>query len=75
MQTFHAIQASEPRLRVVFDDSAYSFGFSPRTTLADVADWVADVARAHHAAPIAIDVTLADARPLRSSKGMPNGTL
>jgi hypothetical protein len=58
----------------VFGDSAFSFGFSPKTTLADVADWVADVARVHHAAPVAVDVTLAAARPLRLSKGTSHGT-
>ncbi len=59
MQPFHAELPTEPRLRVVFDDSVFSFGFSPITTMADLAGWVADVGRIHHRSPVAIDVTLA----------------
>ena len=70
MQPFHTALPTEPRLRVVFDDSAFSFGFSPRTTLADVAGWVEDVARIHHGAPVAIDVTLAAAK---RQPGLPKG--
>ena len=74
MQTFHAALPSESRLRVVFGDSALSFGFASRTTLADVAGWVEDVARIHHGAPLAIDITLAaKSRPL-VAKGLSDGT-
>jgi hypothetical protein len=62
MQAFHTTLPTEPRLRVVFEDSAFSFGLPRRTTLADVAGWVADVARIHHSMPLAIDVILAAAR-------------
>ena len=74
MRSFHAEQPTEPRLRIVFNDSAFSFGFSPGTTMGDLADWVADVGRIHHGSPVAIDVTLAAAkRPLAISKGNPHG--
>ena len=75
MQTFHETLPTEPRLRVVFDDATFSFGFSPMTTFADLADWVDDVARIHHGAPVAIDVTLATTqRQLDLANGFSQGT-
>ena len=75
MKPFHTALPTEPRLRVVFDDSAFSFGLSRRTTFADVAGWVEDVARIHHRTPVAIDVTLAAAsRRAGLPKGLSNGT-
>ena len=75
MQPFHTPLPTEPRLRVVFGDSSVSFGLSSRTTLADVAGWVEDVARIHHSAPVAIDVTLAATRQIGMSKGHSHGPL
>ena len=75
MQGFHQTRANESRLRVVFRDDEVSFGFPADATLGDVADWVAGVARFHHSAVIAIDVTM----PARTSssiatKGVSHGT-
>ena len=58
MQIFHSARASEPRLRVVFEDEQVSFGFAAGATLAEAADWVAGVARFHDGALPAIDVTM-----------------
>jgi hypothetical protein len=59
--------ATATRLRIVFDDSSQSFGLSPLTTMADVAGRVVDIAAHHHAAPVAVDITLAPvARRIRA---------
>jgi len=68
MQGFHQAQANEPRLRVVFSDDEVSFGFPESATLGDVADWVAGVARFHHGAVVAIDVTM----PARKNSSIPS---
>jgi hypothetical protein len=75
MQGFHQARASESRLRVVFRDDQVSFGFPASATLGDVADWVAGVAKAHHSAVIAIDVTMpARANSSIASKEVSHGT-
>ncbi len=74
MRGFHQAQATESRLRVVFSDDEVSFGFPASATLGDVADWVAGVARFHHSAVIAIDVTMpAHANSSTTSKGGSHG--
>jgi hypothetical protein len=58
MRGFHEAQASESRLRVVFEDDQVSFGFPPLATLGDVADWVAGLAELHASGLGAIDVKM-----------------
>ena len=75
MQGFHQARANESRLRVVFRDDQVSFGFPASATLGDVADWVAGVARFHHSAVIAIDVTMpARTNSSVASEGVSHGT-
>jgi hypothetical protein len=58
MRGFHEAQASESRLRVVFEDDQVSFGFPTMATLGDVADWVAGLAELHDSGLVAIDVKM-----------------
>ena len=75
MQGFHQARANESRLRVVFRDDEVSFGFPASATLGDVADWVAGVARFHHGAVMAINVTMpAGASSSIAPKGVSHGT-
>ncbi len=71
MCVFHSPQASESRLRVVFEDAEVLFEFPAGATLADIAHWIEGVARLQESAPVAIDVIVAtSARPSRYSKGV-----
>ena len=75
MQGLHEARANESRLRVVFSDDQLSFGFPASATLGDVAVWVAGVARFHHSAVIAIDVTMpARTNSSVASEGVFHGT-
>jgi hypothetical protein len=75
MQNFHTTQASEPRLRVVFEDAEVSFGFYPGATLGDVASWVEGIARLRACPPVAIDITMAAAAsPFRYSRAASHAT-
>ena len=54
----HQPQAGEPRLRVVFADTAIALGLPAGSTLCDLADRVADIARRHKGSLLAIDVRM-----------------
>ncbi len=75
MQGFHQARMNESRLQVAFRDDQVSFGFPASATLGDIADSVAAVARFHHGAVIAINVTMpARANSSIASKGVSHGT-
>lgn len=75
MQILNATRASEPRLRVVFENAEVSLGFPAGATLGDVAACVEGIARLQDRAPVAIDITVAySASPFRYSKATSHGT-
>ena len=69
MQTRHHPQAGEPRLRVVFADTSFALGLPAGSTLGELADWVADIARQHKGSLLAIDVRMAPRRSMPSLAG------
>ena len=62
MQLHHKPQSGEPRLRVIFADASIALGIPAGSTLADVADWVDDIARQHNGSLLSIDVRMAERR-------------
>lgn len=56
MRMHHSAGPGEPRLRIVFGDTAFALGLPVRPTYGDIADWVEDVASLHHSSPLSIDV-------------------
>ncbi|ARN80434.1 hypothetical protein [Methylocystis bryophila] len=75
MRGFHEAQASESRLRVVFEDDQISFGFPTVATLGDVADWVGGLAKFHESSLVAVDVKIPRrAAPSIASTGASQGT-
>ena len=61
MRMHHSAGPGEPRLRIVFGDTAFALGLPVRPTYGDIADWVDDIASLHHSSPLSIDVRF-DAR-------------
>ena len=55
----HHPQPGEPRLRVVFADTSIALGLPAGSTLGDLADRVADIARRHKGSLLAVDVRMA----------------
>jgi len=69
MQAHHDRQAGEPRLRVVFADTSIALGFPARSTLGELADRVAEIARQHKGLLLAIDVRMARRRVMPGLAG------
>ena len=65
----HQPQAGEPRLRAVFADTAIALGLPAGSTLGDLADRVADIARRHKGSLLAIDVRMTPRRAMPSLAG------
>jgi hypothetical protein len=65
----HHPQAGEPRLRVVFEDTSIALGLPAGSTLGELADRVADIARRHKGSLLAIDVRMAPRRAMPSLVG------
>ena len=75
MRGFHQARASESRLRVVFEDGQVSLGFPTGTTLGDVTDWVAGLAKLHESGLVAVDVKMPRrAASSLASTGVSHGT-
>jgi len=62
MPLHHKPQSGEPRLRVIFADASIALRMPAGSTLADVADWVDDIARQHNGSLLSIDVRMAERR-------------
>ncbi|MGO9390488.1 hypothetical protein [Rhodoblastus sp.] len=69
MHIHHKPQTGEPRLRVIFADGSIALGMPVGSTLADVADWVDDIARQHNGSLLSIDVRMAGRRNVPAFAG------